>query len=130
METQRQKKISQIIQKDLAEIIQENLRQTGQKDLIISVTKVKVTPDMLEAKAYLSVFPEDKTLMVIKEIKQLSNNIKHQLAMRTKNQLRRVPEIQFFNDDTVAYVNAVEEAFKGKNDPIKNPDLLDKRKKS
>lgn len=129
METQRQKKISQIIQKDLAEIIQENLRTTGQKNLIISVTKVKVTPDLLESKAYLSVFPEDKTMSVLKEIKQLSNGIKHQLAMRTKNQLRRVPEIQFFHDDTVAYVNAVEEAFKGKNNPIENPELLDKRKK-
>ena len=130
METQRQKKISQIIQKDLAEIIQENLREAGQKNLIISVTKVNVTPDMLEAKVYLSVFPEDKAVIVIKEIKELANSIKHQLAMRTKNQLRRVPEIRFFNDDTVAYINKVEEAFKGKNDPIKNPDLLDKRRKS
>ncbi|NBC59113.1 MAG: ribosome-binding factor A, partial [Bacteroidetes bacterium] len=98
MESQRQQKISQIIQKDLAEIIQESLRKTGQKNLIISVTKVKVTPDMLEARAYLSVFPEDKTPIIMKEIKGLSNVIKHQLALRTKNQLRRVPEIRFFND--------------------------------
>jgi len=130
METQRQKKISQIIQKDLAEIIQELIRKTGQKNLIISVTKVKVTPDMLESKAYLSVFPEDKTPLVIKEIKDLTNTIKHELATRTRNQLRRIPEIQFFVDDTSAYVNEVEEAFKRKNNPIKNPDLLGKRKKS
>lgn len=128
METQRQQKISQIIQKDLAEIIQENLRTAGQKNLIISVTKVKVTPDMLEAKAYLSIFPEDKTMPVLKEIKEISNAIKHQLAIRTKNQLRRVPELKFFHDDTVSYLNDVEEAFKGKNDPIKNPDILGKRK--
>jgi ribosome-binding factor A len=130
METQRQKKISQIIQQDLAEIIQESLRNAGQKNLIISVTKVKVTPDLLEAKAYLSIFPDDKTMPVMKEIKELSNQIKHQLAMRTKNQLRRVPDLRFFHDDTVSYLNDVEEAFKGKNDPIKNPDLLGKRKKS
>ncbi|RRO16786.1 30S ribosome-binding factor RbfA [Flavobacteriaceae bacterium 14752] len=130
MESQRQRKISQIIQKDLAEIIQENLRKTGQKNIIISVTKVKVTPDMLEAKAYLSVFPEEKTPIIIKEIKELSNAIKHQLAMRTKNQLRRVPEVHFFHDDTAAYVSEVEAAFKGKENPIKNPDLLNKRKKS
>jgi ribosome-binding factor A len=67
---------------------------------------------------------------VMKEIKELSNQIKHQLAMRTKNQLRRVPDLRFFHDDTVSYLNDVEEAFKGKNDPIKNPDLLGKRKKS
>ncbi len=130
METQRQQKISQIIQKDLAEIIQENLRKSGQKNLIISVTKLKVTADLLEAKAYISVFPEDKTINILKEIKELSNTIKHQLAIRTKNQLRRVPELKFFNDDTIAYVNELEEAFKSKNNPIKNPDLLDKRKKS
>ncbi|MGX1025163.1 30S ribosome-binding factor RbfA [Psychroflexus sp. MBR-150] len=130
METQRQQKISQIIQKDLAEIIQDSLRKYGQKNLIVSVTKLKVTADLLEAKAYLSVFPEDKTQAVLKEIKQLSNSIKHQLALRTKNQLRRVPEVKFFNDDTIAYVNELKEAFKGKNNPIKDPDLLDKRRKS
>lgn len=130
MESQRQQKISQIIQKDLAEIIQENLRKTGQKNLIISVTKVNVTPDMLEARAYLSVFPEDKTPIIMKEVKDLSNIIKHQLALRTKNQLRRVPEVNFFHDDTAAYVSEVEDAFKGKDNPIKNPDLLNKRKKS
>jgi len=130
METQRQQKISQIIQKDLAEIIQDNLRKSGQNNLIISVTKVNITPDLLDAKAYLSVFPEDKTIVVLKEVQQLSNSIKHQLAQRTKNQLRRVPEIKFYNDDTVSYVNALEDAFKSKNDPIKNPDLLDKRQNS
>ncbi|QTY26194.1 30S ribosome-binding factor RbfA [Flavobacterium sp. CS20] len=130
METQRQQKISQIIQKDLAEIIQDSLRKYGQKNLIVSVTKLKVTADLLEAKAYLSVFPEDKTQAVLKEIKQISNSIKHQLALRTKNQLRRVPEVKFFNDDTIAYVNELKEAFKGKNNPIKDPDLLDKRRKS
>jgi len=129
METNRQKKIGQIIQKDLAEIIQENLRTAGQKNLIVSVTKVKVTSDLLEAKAYLSIFPEDKTIPVIKEIKEIANAIKHQLAMRTKNQLRRVPDLKFYHDDTVSYINDVEEAFKGKNDPIKNPELLGKPKK-
>jgi len=129
METQRQKKISQIIQKDLAEIIQENLRANGQLNLIISVTKVKVTSDLQEAKAYISVFPEDKTTSILKEIKLIAQQVKHQLAQRTKNQLRRVPELAFFHDDTASYVNDVEDAFKGKNDPIKNPDLLSRRKK-
>lgn len=130
METQRQKKISQIIQKDVAEIIQENLRANGQLNLIISVTKVNVTSDLQEAKAYISVFPEDKTATILKEIKSIAQHIKHQLAQRTKNQLRRVPELTFFHDDTASYVTKVEDAFKGKNDPIKNPDLLSRRKKS
>lgn len=130
METQRQQKISQIIQKDLAEIIQQNLRANGHLNLIISITKVKVTSDLQEAKAYLSVFPEDKTFILLKEIKDLSPQIKHQLAQRTKNQLRRVPELSFYHDDTASYVSKVEDAFKGKNNPIKNPELLSKRKKS
>jgi ribosome-binding factor A len=129
METQRQQRISQIIQKDLAEIIQHNLRTNGHLNLIISVTKVHVTSDLQEAKAYLSVFPEDKTSFILKEIKALANQVKHQLALRTKNQLRRVPELHFFHDDTANYVSEVEDAFKGKHDPIKNPELLSRRKK-
>ncbi len=129
METQRQQRISQIIQKDLAEIIQHNLRTNGHLNLIISVTKVSVTSDLQEAKAYLSVFPDDKTAQILKEIKELSNQVKHQLAIRTKNQLRRVPELRFFHDDTANYVSEVEDAFKGKNNPITNPELLSRRKK-
>ncbi|MFO7702606.1 ribosome-binding factor A [Psychroflexus maritimus] len=120
METNRQKKIAGVIQKDLGNIISTLLKGAGHHNIIISVTKVRVTPDLLQAKAYLSVFPEKHGEELVKSINEIKNKIKHQLAQLTKNQLRRVPELQFFNDDTQAYLNEIEDAFKGKNNPLKD----------
>jgi ribosome-binding factor A len=125
METNRQKKISGLIQQDLAEVIQQILRDAGTINIVVSVTKVRVTPDLLQAKAYLSIFPSDKASRVMEEIKELRSKIKHAIALRTKNQLRRMPDLLMFNDDSIEYINDLEEAFKGKQNPIKNPDLLD-----
>lgn len=130
MESNRQKKIAGILQKDLAEVIQLELKAAGTQNLIISVTKVRVTPDLLQAKAHLSIFPSDKAEKIIEEIRNIKPKVKHEVAQRTKNQLRRMPELSFYNDDSIEYINDLEQAFKGKNDPIKNPDLLDNRKKN
>jgi ribosome-binding factor A len=78
----------------------------------------------------LSIFPSEKSEQIVEEIRAAKSKIKHEVAQRTKNQLRRMPELSFFNDDSIEYINDLEQAFKGKNDPIKNPDLLDKRKKN
>lgn len=128
MESNRQKKIAGILQKDLAEVIQLELKAAGTQNLIISVTKVRVTPDLLQAKAHLSIFPSEKSEKIMEEITGMKSKIKHEVAQRTKQQLRRMPELSFYNDDSIEYINDLEQAFKGKNDPIKNPDLLDKRK--
>jgi ribosome-binding factor A len=130
MESNRQKKIAGILQKDLAEVIQLELKAAGTQNLIISVTKVRVTPDLLQAKAHLSIFPSEKSEQIVEEIRTLKSKIKHLVATRTKHQLRRMPELEFFNDDSIEYITDLEQAFKGKNDPIKNPDLLNKRKKN
>ncbi|MGM0634555.1 MAG: 30S ribosome-binding factor RbfA [Bacteroidota bacterium] len=130
METNRQKKIAGVIQKDLSEIIAQILRDAAQSNIIVSVTKVRVTPDLLQAKAYLSVFPNEHADVIIGEINDIKTKIKHQVALRTKNQLRRMPELSFYNDDTLSYIEDIEKAFDGSEDPIKNPDLLDKRKKN
>ena len=130
MESNRQKKIAGILQKDLAEVIQLELKAAGTQNLIISVTKVRVTPDLLQAKAHLSIFPSEKAEKIVEEIKSIKSKIKHEIAQRTKNQLRRMPELSFYNDDSIEYINDLEQAFKGENDPIKNPNLLDKRKKN
>ena len=130
MESNRQKKIAGILQKDLAEVIQLELKAAGVQNLIISVTKVRVTPDLLQAKAHLSIFPSEKSEKIVEEIRGIKPKIKHEIAQRTKHQLRRMPELSFFNDDSIEYINNLEQAFKGQNDPIKNPDLLDKRKKN
>lgn len=130
METNRQKKISGVIQRDLADVLQGHLRNAGRTGLIISVSKVKVTTDLSQAKAYLSVFPVKNKKELLEELDQLRPKIKHELAQRTKNQLRRMPNLEFFIDDSLDYIEDIEKSIKGKDNPIDQPDLLSRRKKS
>ena len=96
---------------------------------MISVTKVNVTSDLSQAKAYLSIFPSAKKKEILEGIKANSVMIRHALALRTRNQLRRMPELHFFIDDSLDYIENIDDALKVKDDPIKNPESLDKRKK-
>lgn len=129
-ESQRQKKIASVLQKDLVEVLQGSATQGGMKGIIISVTQVKVTVDLSIAKVYLSIFPNDKGKELLDGIQSNSHLIKHELAQRTKNQLRRMPQLEFFIDDSLEYINNIEKSLKGSENPIKDPNLLDKRKKS
>lgn len=128
-ETNRQKKIATLIQQDLTDIIRRELQDAGQKGIIISVTKVRITTDLSVAKAYLSIFPNEQAEAIMEDLQKHRTNLKHQIAQRTKHQMRKMPELLLFIDDSIAYINKIEEAIKGENNPIKNPDLLDKRKK-
>ena len=129
-ESNRQKKIAGVLQEDLAETIQNLLRQAGQLHLIVTVTKVPVTVDLSVAKVYLSVFPSEKAETLVDEIKQLGPKIKHEIAQKVKHQLRKMPELIFYNDDSLEYIENIEKSMKGDEDPINNPDLLERRKKS
>ena len=130
METQRQKKIGGIIQNDLVDILQRAATDGGLMGTLISVTKVSITTDLSIAKVYISVFPQKQAEELMKGINSNSNLIKHELAQRTRNQLRRVPELHFFLDDSLDYIEKIEDSLKGGENPIENRDLLDKRKKS
>ncbi len=129
METNRQKKIAGVIQQDIAEILQNAMRESGQ-GVIITVTKVHITPDLSDAKIYISIFPTDNRDRIVMETQEHSNAIKYQLAKRTRHQLRRVPELHFFVDDSLDYIDKIDKALKGDAvDPIKHPEILPKRKK-
>lgn len=130
METNRQKKIGGVLQRDLADLLQQTLKDAGKQGILISVSKVKTTTDLSQAKAYLSIFPAKDALKLMEEIKSIKSQLKHKLALRTKNQLRRMPELEFFLDDSLEYIEKIEQAVKGEINPISNPELLDKRKKS
>lgn len=130
METPRQKKIAGIIQKDMVEVLQRAATDGGLKGLLISVTKVYVTADLSIAKVYLSIFPNEKASELLEGIKSNEPLIKHEIAQRTKNQMRRMPHLNFYLDDSLEYIDNIEKSLKGVDNPIKNPDLLDKRKKS
>ncbi len=129
-ESNRQKKIAGVLQNDLAKVLQELLRESGQFSTILTVSKVSVTVDLSIAKVYVSVFPSDKAEAIIKELKQLTPKIKHQIAQLTKHQLRKMPDLSFYNDDSMEYIQNIEKAVKDKENPIENPDLLPRRKKS
>ena len=127
-ETNRQKKIAGVLQNDLALVLQKMLRDSGQLGIIISVSKVTVTTDLSLSKVYTSVFPPEKAELIVKELNELKPKIKHQIAQKTRHQLRKMPDLVFYNDDSLEYINNIEEAVKGKADPIKDTDLLKKRK--
>ncbi|AWG24272.1 30S ribosome-binding factor RbfA [Flavobacterium kingsejongi] len=129
METNRQKKIGGVIQKDLVDILQGEVRKNGISNLIISVSKVSVTTDLSIAKVYLSVFPQEKAPEILAAVRSNSPLIKHDLSQRVKLQLRKVPNLSFYIDDSLDYIAKIDDALAGKENPIENRDLLDKRKK-
>ena len=129
METNRQKKIGSVLQKDLVDILQGEVRKNGISNLIISVSKVIVTTDLSVAKVYLSVFPQDKAKELLAGIKSNSILIKHDLSQRVKLQLRKVPNLSFYIDDSLDYIEKIDNALSMKENPIENRELLEKRKK-
>ncbi len=130
METNRQKKIGTLLQKDLVDILQGEVRKNGISNLIISISKVSVTTDLSIAKVYLSIFPTEKGAELLAAIRSNTPLIKHDLSQRVKLQLRKVPNLIFYIDDTLDQIEKIDQELKGENNPITNPDLLDKRKKS
>jgi ribosome-binding factor A len=130
METQRQKKIAGVIQKDLADVLQRAATDGGLHGVLISVSKVYVTTDLSIAKVYLSIFPNNKAGELLEGVKSNQPLIKHELAQRTKHQLRRMPELTFYIDDSLEYIDNIDKSLKGGENPITNPDLLPKRKKT
>lgn len=130
METQRQKKIAGLIQQDLAEILQRAATDGGLRGVILSVSKVSVTPDLALARVYVSIFPTAQAMPLLKGIQAEQSKIRHELAQRTRHQLRRVPELNFFLDDSLDYIEKIEKSLEQGEDPIENPELLPRRKKS
>jgi len=129
METNRQKKIGGLLQKDLVDILQGEVRKNGVSNLVLSISKVVVTTDLSIAKVYLSVFPTDKAAEIMAAVKSNAPLIKHDLAQRVKLQLRKVPNLVFYIDDSLDKLEVIDRELKGENNPIANPELLDRRRK-
>ena len=130
MESQRQKKIASVLQRDLVEVLQGAATQGGMKGILISVTKVNVTVDLSIAKVYLSIFPIARGVELLAGIRSNAPLIKHELSQRTKHQLRRMPQLIFSIDDSLEYIDQIDKSLKRTENPIDNPDLLEKRKKA
>ena len=112
METKRQQKIAKLIQKELSEIFQREIKPQG--GIMITVTKVNVTSDMSYARVYLSVFAPDREAKtaVVKEVNAMSRNIRGMLGDRIRFQIRVIPELQFFEDDSLDYIENIDNLLK------------------
>jgi len=128
METTRQKKIAGILQNDLAILLLSLLKNSGKSNILSSVTKVKISPDLSLAKIYVSVFPVLHADSILKLIGKNKNSIRRSLGELIKNQVRRIPDLAFYIDDSLEHIDKIEAALKGVEDPIKNSALLNKRK--
>lgn len=106
MESNRQAKISRLLQKELSEIFRRQTAKTH--GVIVSVSAVRVTPDLSLARVYLSIFPSDKSAEMIENINTSTKTIRYELAQIVRFQLRKVPELQFFLDDSLDYIENID----------------------
>jgi ribosome-binding factor A len=110
-EGKRQKQVAAVLQQELNDIFMRlglNMIDGG----MVSISSVKVTPDLLEARIYLSLFKVAEPQSSIKKIEARSWEVKKELSERIKHQLRRIPILQFYLDDTLDYVFKMEDVFK------------------
>lgn len=106
MESTRQAKISRLIQKELSEIFRRQTAKTH--GVIVSVSAVRVSPDLSIAKAYLSVFPSAKAQEIIESITHNAKTIRYELAQKVRFQLRKTPELSFYLDDSLDYIEKID----------------------
>ena len=111
METTRQQKLAKQIQRDMAEIFQKEGAAVVRGSLV-TVTAVRVSPDFGYAKIYVSIFPFERSAAVMQEIDRNNKFVRHALGQRIRNQVKNVPEIQFFLDDSLEYIDHIEQALK------------------
>ncbi len=110
MDSTRQNKISRLIQKELGDILLRLTKET--RGIMVSVSAVRVSPDLGIAKAYLSVFPSEKAVGVVDELNENVKTVRFELGNRVRHQLRIIPEIRFYIDDSLDYIENIDKLLK------------------
>nr|WP_321028885.1 30S ribosome-binding factor RbfA [Bacteroides nordii] len=110
METTRQNKISRLLQKELSEIFL--LQTKAMPGILVSVSAVRISPDMSIAHVYLSIFPSEKGEEMVKNINNNMKSIRYELGTRVRHQLRIIPELKFFVDDSLDYIEKIDSLLK------------------
>ena len=111
MESTRQKKVSRLVQKELADIFIKKSNEIAHGKLV-SVTTVRVSPDLSFARVFLSIFPTSGQNEVFDVIKEMTPKIRFELGQKVRTQLRIVPEIAFFIDDSLDYIDNIDKLLK------------------
>lgn len=106
MESTRQQKIARLLQKELSEIFRQETAKVG--NVIVSVSAVRVSPDLSIARAYLSIFPSDKAQILLESINKSAKTIRYDLAQKVRYQLRKTPELFFHIDDSLDYIEHID----------------------
>ena len=106
METTRQAKIARLLQKELSEIFRQQTAKM--RNVIVSVSVVRVSPDLSTARVYLSVFPSTKSEEILDSVKESAKTIRYELASKVRFQLRKTPELTFFLDDSLDYIDNID----------------------
>ena len=110
MQETRQARIARLLQKELSLIFQSQTRMMH--GVMVSVTRVKISPDLSICTAHLSVFPSEKGEEILNNIKANEKSIRYELGTRVHNQLRIIPELRFFIDDSLDYLEKIDELLK------------------
>jgi ribosome-binding factor A len=109
-ESKRQKQVGGVLHEALTSIFTK-MGLNMIEGSLISISSVKITPDLLEARVYLSLFPSEKSEIILSRIEEAAHEIKRMLAAKVKHQLRRMPELKYFIDDTLEQVFKLEKLF-------------------
>ena len=110
MQETRQNKIARLLQKELSLIFQQQTR--AMHGVMVSVTRAKISPDLSICTAYLSIFPSEKGEEILANINASNKSIRYELGTRVKSQLRIIPELRFFIDDSLDYIDRIDELLK------------------
>ena len=111
MDTTRQQKISRLVQKELSEIFRRETAKT--RGTLVSVSSVRVSPDLSVANVRLSIFPSENAQAIMDNITANERGIRHQLAQQVRYQLRRCPELKFHIDDSLDYIDHIDQLLAG-----------------
>ncbi|MEN9369145.1 MAG: ribosome-binding factor RbfA [Bacteroidota bacterium] len=120
METKRQQKFARVIQKELSEILQKE-GWSFHGNSIVTITMVRMSPDLSIAKVYLSIYNAENNELLLNELRSKAREIRFKLGEKIRNQVRIIPNIDFFIDDSMEYVSKMEKLFDAINKP-KNED--------
>ena len=110
MQETRQNRIARLLQKELSLIFQSQTRMMH--GVMVSVTRCRISPDMSVCTAYLSIFPSEKGEEIIGNVNANVKTIRYELGTRVRNQLRIIPELRFFIDDSLDYIDHIDELLK------------------
>lgn len=111
METTRQNKIARLLQKELSEIFMRQTQAWG-KGVLVSVSTVRISPDLSVARAYLSIFPSERAQELCENINANQKPVRYELGNRVRHQLRIIPELRFFVDDSLDYIEHIDQLLK------------------